>query len=305
MTLWLVALAAALGSTVAAVVWGLGTIEAVQSWARSRWKEHARADLPPSAEKGPQERRRSRWTARFWQDLRRLRVPSFVEQWLPEALIVAAGWPHPPETYRALTWLLLQAGGGVEALLVLARLSGWIGGGTFWLGSALNLGVLFWGPWWWIRRAKRRRQRQIQRALPDFLDMLTLAVEAGLGFEPALEEVARRFPGPWGSEMRRALQRIALGVPRDEALREAAERVDVNEALSFVEALYLAHRLGTPLSRSLRIQSQLLRTRRRQQAQTLAHTAPIRLIPALVFFFLPSLLLLYLAPPLLYFFFGR
>ncbi len=304
MRFWMLLLSAALGGAVAAVVWGLWAAESAQHIARRRWVDYGIFDRR-TAKGEERPRGRARWAEKFWRDLQRLRVPFFVERFLPDGLIVAAGWPHPPEAYRALAWVLLQGGGWLEALLVFASLSGRMKWGAFWLGSALVLGVTALGPWWWIRRLKRRRQQQIRRALPDFLDMLTLAVEAGLGFEPAMEQVAEHFPGPWGSEMRRALQQITLGVPRDEALRQAAERVDVEEALSFVEALYLAHRLGTPLSRSLRIQSQLLRTRRRQQAQMLAHTAPIRLVPALVFFFLPSLLLLYLAPPLLFFFFGR
>jgi len=93
--------------------------------------------------------------------------------------------------------------------------------------------------------------------------------------------------------------RMDLGFSRQEALREMTDRIPYSNLDQFVEAIILSERLGTSLAKTLRVQAKMLRTGRRQRAETRAQTAPIRIIPALVFFFLPSLLLIFLAPPIL------
>ena len=111
--------------------------------------------------------------------------------------------------------------------------------------------------------------------------------------------------GALGEEMRGALIQIELGFSRQEALEDLTKRIPSSDVNQFVEAILLSERLGTSLARTLRVQSNLLRTRRRQRAEVKAQTAPIRIIPALVFFFLPSLLLIYLAPPIINFLLRR
>ena len=106
-------------------------------------------------------------------------------------------------------------------------------------------------------------------------------------------------------EVEVALLQIELGFSQREALQELAWRVPSPDVKSFVEAILLSERLGTSLARTMRVQASLLRSRRRQRAEVKAQTAPIRIIPALVFFFLPSLLLIYLAPPIINFLLRR
>jgi len=165
--------------------------------------------------------------------------------------------------------------------------------------------LLAFGPYIFLRHRIRERERAVERSLPDFLDMLTFTVEAGLGLVPALTRVSMDFSGVLGEEMRKTLVQIELGFSRREALQTFANRIPSTDVEHFVEAILLSERLGTSLSRALRIQANLLRTRRRQRAEVKAQTAPIRIIPALVFFFLPSLLLIYLAPPIINFLFRR
>jgi len=126
-----------------------------------------------------------------------------------------------------------------------------------------------------------------------------------LGFLPALQRVSRNYPGPLGVNLRHLLEQIELGYTRSQAMDEFASRSPSPEIHNFVEAVKLTEQLGTSLARTLRIQAHILRLARRQRAQAAAQTAPIRIVPALVFFFLPSLLLIYLAPPIINFFLRR
>lgn len=157
------------------------------------------------------------------------------------------------------------------------------------------------GPFCILQQRIQVRRRMIEHALPDFLDMLTLTVEAGLGLVPALKRVAAGFDGPLKDELELVLLQIDLGCAQRDALQDMASRIPTSDVEHLIEAILLAKRLGTSLARTMRIQANLLRMHRRQRAERQAQTAPIRIIPALVFFFLPSLLLIYLAPPLINF----
>ena len=288
---WLFALT--LSGSVLAVLWGLRKAFEVRWLARRRWLATLQAEVDTA------EKPEGAWVERLERWARKVPVPHWLPSWVPERQIVAGGWSRDPHLLWVWIWWNLQFG----LVLVGLTLVAWAGGRlSFGVGLLLLLGIGAWVgfPVVWLHRRYRHRSRMVLRTLPDFLDLLTLTVEAGLGFEPALRYVAQDFPGPWGEEVRRALQRMDLGLPRTQALREAALRVDVDEARSFVEAVHLAQRLGSPMSRTLRIQSRLLRMRRKQQAQIAAYTAPVRLVPALVFFFLPGLLLIYLVPPVLF-----
>jgi len=286
-----------LAGAVLAVLNGLRLSHQLRLQGRQRWQM---LQLIPrhTAEAAPS--RRTDFLAHLEKVAQEVNLPTWLQRFLPETVIVGSGWSYTPLLFWTLTWWIWR----LALILALVGLGWLIAKPTLALWGLLILlisMILALAPVVWVRRHYRQRQHAIVRALPDFLDLLALTVEAGLGFEPALRDVAYDFPGPWGDEMRRALRRIDLGVPRIQALREAVERTGVEEARSFVEALYLSQRLGSPLARSLRIQARLLRVRRKQRAQAAAYTAPVRLVPALVFFFLPGLLLLYLAPPLLLF----
>jgi Flp pilus assembly protein TadB len=238
------------------------------------------------------------WKETLFSALQALRTPAFLEAWVTQQDLHWAGITLGVATYLALWWLLILLGLGLGIGIVF-----WVG----WRGLGLGLALLVMigmvgSPYLFLRWRIRRRARDITKSLPDLLDLLSFTVQAGLGFTPALQRVSVGYPGPLGDELRRLLEQIRLGYTRSQALDEFASRSPSSEILNFVEAVKLTEQLGTSLARTLRIQAHILRLARRQRAQAAAQTAPIRIVPALVFFFLPGLLLIYLAPPIINFF---
>ncbi len=228
-----------------------------------------------------------------------VRTPSFMDPFLDEYDVLQAGLRYTRSQYLALWWLFIL-GGILLAAGVMIRGSLSVPGML--LGTALILlpAVV---PYLFLEWRIRERERAIARELPDFLDILTFTVEAGLGFVPALRRVCDGYSSLLGQELSRVLVRMELGFSKRQALEELKIRLPSSDVEHFVEAIILSEQLGTSLARTLRVQANLLRTRRRQRAEAKAQTAPIRIIPALVFFFLPSLLLVYLAPPIINFLF--
>lgn len=212
-----------------------------------------------------------------------------------------AGLPWQPAALAGLRWLSLWLG-LLAAGLVLWRRGGDLLGWTL-AGLLLLAGAL--GPEAWLSLRVERRQRTLDHALPDFLDRLALGLEAGLGFEVALRRTAADFPGLLGEELRRAVRQIDLGHPRARALEEMAERNPSQDLRAFVAAVRQADRLGTSLARTLRVQTALLRAHRRRRAQEASRRLPVLIVFPLVFFFLPALLIVFLAPPILHLFLGR
>jgi tight adherence protein C len=228
-------------------------------------------------------------------------VPKPFREILDDQTIVWSGIGLTTQQYHALWWLLSLMGVILSGVVIGFGLGN---PGLGFLGLAL---FLFFTsiPYIFIKMRVRERERIIQRTLPDFLDMLTFTIEAGLGLVPALKRVAEGGQGTLNEEVNHALFQIELGFSQREALQDLVWRVPSPDVKSFVEAILLSERLGTSLARTMRVQASLLRSRRRQRAEIKAQTAPIRIIPALVFFFLPSLLLIYLAPPIINFLLRR
>ena len=236
--------------------------------------------------------------------LRAIWMPSRLRRrWADPALasrLRMAGVPWEADDFAALRWMLLWVGGALAALTIADRgdLVGWF------LGAVL-VAAAWAGPPTWISLRLERRQREIDRSLPDFLDRLSLALEAGLGFEVALRRSAERFPGRLGDELRRLLRQLDRGHPRQQVLEDLAARNPSDDLRAFSAAVRQADRLGTSLAKALRVQSGLLRNRRRRRAQEASRRLPVLIVFPLVFFFLPALLIIYLAPPLLHLFLGR
>jgi len=162
------------------------------------------------------------------------------------------------------------------------------------------LGALgYFAPVLWLRGKITRRQREIVKSLPDALDLLTVSVEAGLGFDAAIAKVAEK----WDDELSRAFERviheIRIGKLRREALRDMADNMDVPDVTSFVAAIIQADQLGVSLSKILRIQSEQMRTKRRQRAEEMAHKAPIKMLIPMVFLIFPALYIVLLGPAVL------
>ena len=151
-------------------------------------------------------------------------------------------------------------------------------------------------PGFWLRRRVRQRKDEITRALPDALDMLSIGVEAGLGFESAMVRVGERWDNALTHEFRRAVTEMRLGTPRNEALRNMAHRTGTDALHSFVTVLIQSSQLGVSIGRVLHAQAAQERTRRRQRAEELARQAGGKMVFPLVFLILPTLFVVMLGP---------
>jgi tight adherence protein C len=147
-----------------------------------------------------------------------------------------------------------------------------------------------------LYNAGQKREKLMRNALPDAMDLLTISVEAGLGFDAAVSRVAKNGEGPLNQEFARLLQEMQLGVGRTDAMRAMAERTSLPDLKSFCSAMVQADSLGIPIARVLRIQSQEMRTKRRQRAEEKAQQVPVRIMIPLVLFILPCLFIVILGP---------
>jgi tight adherence protein C len=141
-----------------------------------------------------------------------------------------------------------------------------------------------------------KRQKEIRKALSDTMDLLTISVEAGLGFDAALGQVVRNVPGPLSDEISRMLQEMQIGVSRTDALRNLTERTEVPELDGFVLSMIQADKYGVGIAKVLRSQSQELRQKRRQRAEETAQKVPLKLLFPTIFMLLPALFIVILGP---------
>jgi len=142
----------------------------------------------------------------------------------------------------------------------------------------------------------KKRQKEILKSLPDALDLLTICVEAGLGFDAAMARVAEKWDNELSLAFNRVIQELQLGKLRREALREMADSMEVPDVSNFVAAIIQADQLGVSIARVLRIQSDQMRMRRRQRAEELASMAGIKMLPAIVFLIFPAIFIILLGP---------
>ncbi|HEY4718299.1 MAG TPA: type II secretion system F family protein [Anaerolineales bacterium] len=145
----------------------------------------------------------------------------------------------------------------------------------------------------------KRRQRVVLHAMPDALDLLTICVEAGLGFDAAMKKVIEKWDNELSLAFARALQEIQLGKLRREALRDMADRLGVSEMDSFVAAVIQSEQLGVSMSRVLRVQADSMRVKRRQRAEESAQKAPVKMVVPMVFLIFPTIVIILLGPALL------
>lgn len=151
----------------------------------------------------------------------------------------------------------------------------------------------------WLSRAIGRRRKAYQRALPDVMDLLCVSVEAGLGFDGAVQKVAEKFSPPIGEEFREYLKEVKLGKPRSEALRGLSSRAGLAEVQTFTAAVIQAEELGVSITKVLRVQSEQLRQRRKQQAEEKAMKTPIKMLFPLIIFIFPTVFIVVLGPAVL------
>lgn len=192
--------------------------------------------------------------------------------------------------------MLAVKGLGLIALAMLGALYGLHSPGLLILCAVVGGATGFFLPDVLLYNAGLKRQAKLRVALPDALDMLTVCVEAGLGFDAALAQVARNTDGPLAAEFARALQEMQIGKSRSQALRALADRTTVPEARAVVSALIQASDLGIPVARVLREQSKEMRVRRRQRAEGKAQQVPVKITFPLILCIFPALLVMVLGP---------
>lgn len=162
-------------------------------------------------------------------------------------------------------------------------------------GAALG----FFFPTLWLSSKISKRQQEIVKALPDALDLMVICVEAGLGFDAGIGKVYEKWDNDLALSFGRVLREIQLGKGRREALKDMSDRMDVPDVTSFVAAVIQAESMGVSMSQILRVQSDQMRTKRRQRAQEKAQAAPVKMMIPMVLLIFPSLWIVLLGPAII------
>jgi tight adherence protein C len=209
--------------------------------------------------------------------------------------IVLAGNPPGYEVDRLLVWKVLGVASGIGWILAsVVLLSGHML--LMVLTIAFTWGLSVFGPDVVLSQHITKRRTEIQRRMPDTLDLLVISVEAGLGFEQALDRTATTVPGPLSEELRRMLQETRMGASRADALRALDERTNVEELRTFIVAMLQADSFGVSIARILRTQADEMRIRRRYIAQEKSQKAPVRMLFPLVLCIFPATLVVVVMP---------
>lgn len=198
-------------------------------------------------------------------------------------------------TFLATRFIGAGVFGGLLLLISNLPTVNWPAGRIFLVvGIFTVLGFFF--PQLWLGSRISRRQNEVRKALPDALDLLTICVEAGLGFEAAMSKVADKWENELSIMFGRAIREIQLGKTQREALRDMADRIGLAELTSFVAAVIQSQLLGVSMAKVLRIQSDQMRMKRRQRAEEEAHKAPVKMIIPMALLTFPSIMIILMAP---------
>jgi tight adherence protein C len=227
-------------------------------------------------------------------------IANFTTQFAPQnalektqKLINLAG--NPNGFTPSLVWMMrfgMMVGLAVLMFILLNKKGVMWGIGSIFGGGALG----FMMPVLYLRSKAERRQAAILKALPDALDLMSICVEAGLGFDQAMAKVYEKWENELALAFGRVIREIALGKTRRDSLRAMADSMEVPDVTSFVAAIIQADQLGVSISRVLKIQAEQMRIKRRQRAQELAQQAPIKMMLPMVLLIFPSLYLVILGP---------
>ncbi|MEW6225139.1 MAG: type II secretion system F family protein [Chloroflexota bacterium] len=229
----------------------------------------------------------------------RVTSTSFTQQ--TEKRLALAG---NPGGLRTADWLGIKAVGaivGAGLFFLLFVIVGFMGLPVVLQFVMIPIGGLFGYtlPEFWLGGRVRKRQKEILLQIPDALDLLTISVRAGLGFDGALGKVVEKLHGPLTEEFRRALAEIRVGKARRDALRDIIPRTEVTALTNFIGAIIQAEQLGVSISKVLQVQSEQLRIERRQRAEEMAAKAPIKMLFPLVGCIFPSLFIVILGPAII------
>ena len=200
-----------------------------------------------------------------------------------------------PADFQALRY------GLAIALFVVGLLVGVLFHSPVALALSALIGALigFYLPPYYIRTKVQARRKEIQLGLPDVMDLLTIAVEAGLGFDAAIQRVTEKFDNALADEFKTVLQEVRLGRPRLEALDEMGRRCGVEDLHNFTQAVIQSEQMGVGLAKILRLQSEEMRRKRRQRAEELAAQASLKMMLPMVGCIFPTLWLILLGPAVL------
>jgi len=209
-----------------------------------------------------------------------------------------------PGDLRTADWLGIKAVGaivGAGIFFLLFFIVGVLGLPLILRIVMLPIGAMFGYtiPEFWLGGRVKKRQKAILLMVPDTLDLLTISVRAGLGFDGALGKVVEKLKGPLTEEFRRALAEIRVGKARRDALRDIVPRTEVPALTNFIGAIIQAEQLGVSISKVLQVQSEQLRIERRQRAEEQAARAPIKMLFPLVGCIFPSLFIVILGPAII------
>jgi tight adherence protein C len=229
----------------------------------------------------------------------RITSTSFTEQ--TEKRLALAG---NPGDLRVADWLGVKAigalvGAGIFVLLFVIIGFGGLGFPVSLLMPVVGLAFGFMIPEFWLGGRVKKRQKAILLMIPDSLDLLTISVRAGLGFDAALAKVVEKLKGPLSDEFRRAMAEVRVGRARRDALRDIVPRTEVGPLTNFIGAIIQAEQLGVSISKVLQVQSEQLRIERRQRAEAMAAKAPIKMLFPLVGCIFPSLFIVILGPAII------
>jgi tight adherence protein C len=229
----------------------------------------------------------------------RIATTSFTER--TEKRLALAG---NPGDLRVADWLGIKSVGAVIGAVLFFLIFAIVGvlGFPFIVGALMAVPGALFGytiPEFWLGGRVKKRQKAILLMIPDTLDLLTISVRAGLGFDAALGKVVEKLKGPLSDEFRRALAEVRVGKARRDALRDIVPRTEVGPLTNFIGAIIQAEQLGVSISKVLQVQSEQLRIERRQRAEEQAAKAPIKMLFPLVGCIFPSLFIVILGPAII------
>ena len=203
-------------------------------------------------------------------------------------------WPIDAATFLALRFILaVVLAGFLIAVVIISPPSNpsdnfmYIGGAAF---AGFFLTHLM------LTSRITRRQKEIRKAMPDALDLLTICVEAGLGFDAAMSKVSEKWENELSLAFARVIREVQLGKVRRDALKDMSDRLGIPEMTSFVAAIIQSEQLGVSMAKVLRIQSDQMRVKRRQRAEEEAHKAPVKMIIPMALLIFPSIMIIILTP---------
>jgi len=203
-------------------------------------------------------------------------------------------WPIDAATFLAIRFILgVALGGFVTAMILLSPSPNFNDNALYIFGATFGG---FYLPHLMLTSRITNRQREIRKAMPDALDLLTICVEAGLGFDAAMSKVSEKWDNQLSLAFARAIREIQLGKVRRDALKAMADRLDIAEMTSFVAAIIQSEQLGVSMAKILRIQADQMRMKRRQRAEEEAHKAPVKMVLPMAFLMFPTILIIVLTP---------